>query len=324
VDDPDQPGFNWYLPFGAKKISDIFSANPNLQLCKEICTPLYRIQLFQRKDSETLTIKPLIQKIPQPTPVPPKVEPSVYWHGAIPPELPKQEITTAKLPILMYHSVAPSGLTLLNRYRITPEVFEDQLKYLSDAGYYSADWDAWLTAMKNRQPLPGRAIMLTFDDGYKDFYDFAWPVLKKYNFTATVFLVTSQIGGKNVWDSTYGEEVQLMSREEIQKLHCEGVVFGSHTATHASLAGSSPVDITKELAISRSSMIQDLGINTKLIAYPYGATNKVVSYLAGGCGYQVGLSSLEEFSNFLNDPLLLPRLEIKGSYSLADFIAKLS
>lgn len=323
ADEPEQPGFDWSLPFGAKKISDVFSSNANLELVNEIRTPLYRVQLYQRKDSNVPARQPSIRLLPQPAPVPTTVAHTVFWQGATPFAYVKQEITTAKLPILMYHRVAPSGPVSLDRYRVMPEAFEEQLMYLKDAGYYTPGWNDWLTAVRYRRPLTGRAIMLTFDDGYKDFYDNAWPLLKKYGFTATVFLVTSQIGGSNVWDAEYGEAVPLMSSKEILELQQEGVEFGAHTVNHVSLSTLSPVDITKELAASRSMLVQELGINTTLIAYPYGATDSIVSHLAGACGYQVGLSCVEGLCSLLNDPLLLPRLEVKGDDSLADFIVKL-
>ncbi len=106
----------------------------------------------------------------------------------------------------------------MSRYRITPDVFEEQLKYLKDSGYYSADLNDWLTAMAMQRPLPGLAIVFTFDDAYQDFYEYAWPLLKKYGFTAIVFLVSDHVGKYNSWDEAYEEKLPLMDWKEILEL----------------------------------------------------------------------------------------------------------
>ena len=187
IDEPDKPGFNWELPFGGKVIGDVFSAVPALQLVKEIHTPLYRVQLFQKVRSNLFSWfkknKPSIQYVEQPTPVPDAVKDSVRWNGGKPSETKiVLHASTSKLPILMYHRVAPDGAENMSRYRISPAAFEEQLKYLKDSGYYSAGINDWLNAMNRQQPLPGLAIVFTFDDAYQDFYEYAWPLLKKYGF----------------------------------------------------------------------------------------------------------------------------------------------
>jgi len=329
VDEPDKPGFDWELQFGAKVIGDTFSSMPSLHLIKEIRTPLYRVQLFQNKqESDSLlnpAATPVIRLLDQPTPVPPAVEASVRWNGGTPsaPTVEKN-INSRSLPILMYHRVAPTGSDSLTQYRVSPTMFEEQLTYLRDSGFYSASLDDWSTAMLTRQPLPGRAIIITFDDGYLDFYQYAWPLLKKYGFTATVFLVAEQVGKTNAWDHLYGEELPLMDWEKVLELQKEGVAFGSHTVSHRLLTSLSPTDIALEAARSRKIIQGALKVPVKAIAYPYGDTDPVVEHLSGACGYTVGLSCKPGLSNMLDNPLSLPRIEVKGSYSLQDFIAKLS
>jgi glycosyltransferase involved in cell wall biosynthesis/peptidoglycan/xylan/chitin deacetylase (PgdA/CDA1 family) len=329
VDEPDKPGFDWQLQFGAKVIGDTFRSTPSLHLIKEIRTPLYRVQLFQNKQESDLSLKhaatPAIRLLEQPTPVPPAVEASVRWNGGTPtaPAI-EQSITTRSLPILMYHRVAPTGSDSLTRYRVSPTMFEEQLKYLRDSGFYSASLHDWITAMLTRQPLPGRAIVITFDDGYSDFYQYAWPLLKKYGFTAIVFLVAELVGKTNAWDNRYEEELPLMDWEKVLELHKEGVTFGSHTASHSLLTSLSPTEIALEAARSRKIIQEALKVPIKIIAYPYGDTDSVVEHLSGACGYTVGLSCKPGLSNLTDNPLSLPRIEVKGSYSLQDFIANLS
>ncbi|MBW4523134.1 MAG: polysaccharide deacetylase family protein [Scytolyngbya sp. HA4215-MV1] len=328
VDEPDQSGFGWNnVPFGAKGISDVFCEVPDLSLAKEIWTPLYRIQLFQRRPPVQLpwqrSIPKLIRLAQQPTPLPPDVEAHVLWQGGTPRDYEEVPVVTDRLPILMYHRVAPAGTDRLSRYRVTPQAFEQQLQYLRDAGYYSVLWEQWREAMVNRRPLPGRAIALTFDDGYQDFLDYAAPLLKQYGFSATVFLVANQVGGANVWDQAYQEEIPLMNWHTIRQLQTEGIEFGSHTATHPLLTALSPVEIVKEATRSRAILERELGVPIRTIAYPYGDHNAVVQHLIGACGYTVGLSCRSGRSGFRDALLSLPRIEIEGSDSLKAFVAKL-
>jgi glycosyltransferase involved in cell wall biosynthesis/peptidoglycan/xylan/chitin deacetylase (PgdA/CDA1 family)/ubiquinone/menaquinone biosynthesis C-methylase UbiE len=326
IDEPESPGFDWGLTFGARVISEVFSTNPSLQLIKEMRTPLYRIQLFQHKVNSVPSIEPTIQFVEQPTPVPPAVEASVRWKGGKPADdvVLNEKVVTGELPILMYHRIAPTGANNMTRYCVTPDSFEEQLRYLRDSGYYSVKWDDWLNAIITRRPLPGRAIALTFDDGYLDFYQYAWPLLKKYGFTATVFLVTGQIGHTNVWDEAYGEIIPLMGWEEIEKLSQEGIEFGSHSVSHKHLTTLSAIDIVREGAQSRTILNRALQVNIRTFAYPYGDTDPVVAHLIGACGYMLGFSCQSGLSSLYENSMNLSRIEVMGSYNLQEFITKLA
>ncbi|QIR40005.1 glycosyltransferase [Tolypothrix sp. PCC 7910] len=329
IDEPDKPGFDWGLSFGAKAISDTFNSIASLRLVKEIRTPFYRVQLFQRQPRfnflwyrQNPKIVTLTQ---QPTALPTEVESSARWNGVKASEnIEVRSVTTKRLPILMYHRIAPTGSKKMEGYRVTPEAFEQQLRYLRDAGFYSVAWEQWHWAMATRQPLPGQAIAITFDDGYLDFYEYAWPLLKKYGFTATVFLVAEYVGNYNIWDKAYEEELPLLGWREIRQLQDEGVVFGSHSATHKPLTSLSPTEIVDEAARSRILLTRGLRMPVNLFAYPYGDSDPVVEHLIGACGYKFGLSCRSGLSQLIDKPLALPRIEVMGSDSLQEFVAKLS
>ncbi|MBD2069390.1 glycosyltransferase [Leptolyngbya sp. FACHB-671] len=327
IDEPDRPGFNWNFPFGAKVIGEILASTPSLHLVREIWTPLYRIQLFQRSPqfrwffSQTA---PELIKLPQPTPPPPQVAADVLWNGGTPRDQTVQSVSTYHLPILMYHRVAPSGASESARYRVSPDAFEEQVRYLYDAGYYSITLEDWHAAMKAHRPLPGRAIMFTFDDGYQDFQTYAWPILKQYEFTAIVFLVANLVGKTNLWDQAYGEEIPLLEWQQIRQLESEGVEFGSHSANHHPLTTIPYEAVIREGICSRMILERELGHLVKTFAYPHGAEDRVIQHLIGACGYSFGLSCRSGLCG-LQEPLLaLPRIEITGSDKLRDFVAKLN
>ncbi len=322
-DEPNRPGYNWGYAFGAKVIGETFANTRPLQLIKELYTPLYRIQLFQALSDSTPTIPEIIE-IPQPTPPPPKVANTVLWHGGKPQDYWHEEIVTAKLPILMYHRVHPEGKAATASWRVTPEAFEQQLKYLQEAGYYSVSLADWGEAILKKQPLPGRAVLITFDDGYQDFYDFAFPLLKRYGFSATVFLVADKIWQTNTWDSFYNEELPLMGWNSIKELQSEGIEFGAHTATHPHLTALSPLQIVTEATRARTILQQGLGKVPVTFAYPYGDTDAVVQHLVGACGYIYGVSCKPGLSSFQDSLLALSRVEVTGNDTLKEFIAKLS
>jgi peptidoglycan/xylan/chitin deacetylase (PgdA/CDA1 family) len=223
----------------------------------------------------------------------------------------------------MYHRVAPEGAAATSRWRLTPEAFEEQLRYLRDAGFYSVTLDQWREAAQSKKPLPGRAVLLTFDDGYRDFAEHAWPLLKRYGFSAIVFLVAGRIGGTNEWDRAFGEEVELMGWEEILTLQKEGVEFGAHTVTHEPLTGLSPADAVRELVRSRALLERKLKCPVDAIAYPYGDQDRAVQHLTGACGYTYGLSCRPGTCRFQDSLLELPRIEVMGGMPLEGFVASL-
>ncbi len=324
IDDPANPGFDWGLPFGAKLIGEVFAATPFLQLIKEIRTPLYRVQLFIKGD-ELIEAPPVIELIDQPAPIKTSMEASVRWNGGSPAKsnIP-ESVVTNNLPILMYHRVAPVLTGNGNRYQVSPAAFEEQLQYLQDSGYYSVTWQEWSAAMAFKKGLPGRAVALTFDDGFMDFHQFAWPLLKKYGFTATIFIVTGLVGKTNGWDKGYLPEVELMGWDEIAELQKAGVTVGSHTISHNPLTALNHSAIICEGAGSRTDLKLALGIEANLFAYPYGDTNAATEHLIGACGYYLGFSCKPGLCTFTSDPMSLPRIEVKGSDSLKDFINKIS
>ena len=329
VDEPDRSGFDWDCPFGAKIIAEVFAHTRPLKLMRELRTPLYRIQLFNREHRAWYYFGrrnlQIIECAQQPAPLPPEVAAHVCWQGGVPRcNRSSQAVGTDRLPILTYHRVAPTGSPATRAYRVSPEVLEEQLRYLHDAGYYSIGLNEWQAAMMKRKALPGKALLITFDDGYHDFLTYAWPLLKRYGFSATVFLVANEIGQSNQWDRFYGEEVPLLGWGEIRELQREGVEFGSHSSTHRYLTGLSITDIVLEGVRSRTILERELQIPIRAFAYPYGDVDQVVQHLIGACGYVFGLSCRPGRSRFQDSLLALPRITVSGLDQLSELVAQIN
>jgi peptidoglycan/xylan/chitin deacetylase (PgdA/CDA1 family) len=219
---------------------------------------------------------------------------------------------TAELRILAYHRIADSGPASLRKFRLSPSEFDEQLHGLREQGYRSVTLDEWRVASRTRRPLPGKALMITFDDGYRDFAENAWPLLERHGFTATVFVVTGAVGSTSAWDSDYGDPAELMGWDEIRELSRRGVQFGSHTHSHPALCGLSNDDVVRELLASRTALEEQLGTPPSAIAYPYGDHDDVIAHLAGACGYSLGLTCVERHAQLTDHPLKVPRFEVRG------------
>lgn len=316
VDEPSEPGFDWDHPFGARTIGEIFGGLPELSFMKELRTPLYRIQLFRRE-----LAKPTRPSGPGPAvvingglvdPLPEHVASQVFWNGR-----------AERVPILLYHRIAPAGGEALSTYRVSPDAFESQLSYLRHAGFHSIDLEGWRGWVEHNVPLPKGALVLTFDDGYRDFMEHAWPLLSHYGFSACVYLVGDAIGQDNHWDRIYGERVPLLSWREIRRLQAEGVSFGSHGSSHRSLPTLSLREVIHELRKSKEILENGLGTPIHSFAYPYGETNRRVQYLVGVSGYELGLSCRPGACTTRDSLLALPRIEVAGTEPLESFVARL-
>jgi peptidoglycan/xylan/chitin deacetylase (PgdA/CDA1 family)/GT2 family glycosyltransferase len=331
VDDPDEPGLDWDVPFGAKRIGEVLAMAPSLRFVKELRTDLYRVQLF-RKERRRFAALSFLRRPPTPdaverapySPPAPQVAARFRMSGGRTTRRASPSPVTDRLPILLYHRVAPTGAPATARYRVAPEAFDEQLRYLRAAGFYGVRLADWRQAMQRREALPGRAVLITFDDGYRDFQDHAWPTLERHGFSAAVFLVADRIGAKNEWDVALGEELPLLGWDEIHRLRDRGCEFGSHSATHTRLTDLTPAEVVSEAARARAALWRGLGEPVEAFAYPYGAEDPVVQHLVGACGYVYGLSCRPGRSGF-DDPLLaLPRVEITPEDDLAAFVGKLS
>ena len=101
----------------------------------------------------------------------------------------------------MYHRVAEDGPAELAPYRVAPALFERQLAYLRRHGYRTITVEEWLQVLAEQDGrIDDRVVALTFDDAYRDFVTDAWPLLREYGFSATVYVATDHVGGHAEWD----------------------------------------------------------------------------------------------------------------------------
>lgn len=228
-----------------------------------------------------------------------------------------------ELPILLYHRIATDGPEGLAPWRVSSQMFEQQLRYLHSNGYHTIGSDELLDAVNGDRPLRGKPVMITFDDGYQDFVDTAWPLLKKFNFIAEVFIVTDKVGETSDWDSRFGDPSPLMSWDTIVDLHREGVRFGSHLATHKRVDEISAADLRYEGLKSRITLEHRLERPIQSAALPHGVGYDHHLNALGECGYEAQFGVTERVA-CSRDPLMdLPRISVLGADSVATLDEKL-
>ncbi|MFQ5342508.1 MAG: polysaccharide deacetylase family protein, partial [Anaerolineae bacterium] len=172
---------------------------------------------------------PYLEQHAVPVPAAETVTPSISREPLLPP--PDGVVREANVPILMYHyiSVPPLGADKIRvGLSVPPANFEAHLQYLKDNGYHSISLHQLLLNLTRGEPLPERPIILTFDDGYRDNYENAFPLLQKYGFTATFFLITNFIDeGRPAY----------VTWEQVKQLAQAGNEIGAHTRDHPDLRG---------------------------------------------------------------------------------------
>jgi peptidoglycan/xylan/chitin deacetylase (PgdA/CDA1 family) len=233
------------------------------------------------------------------------------------------------IPMLMYHSISSedeSGLRAYFRTCTSAEMFTEQMAYLHSHGFQTCSPAQAISQLQSGKLAMPRPVVITFDDGYADFYRQAFPVLSRYNFSATVFLPTAYIG-----DSP----LQFKNRDcltwaEVRELGNHGILFGSHTVTHPRLRDLSPGIINKEIVNSKQAIEQKLGSAVDSFAYPYAFPQEDTEFkamlreLLGSAGYASGVCTTLGRANRNSDQLFLERLPINSADDAALFGAKLS
>jgi peptidoglycan/xylan/chitin deacetylase (PgdA/CDA1 family) len=193
--------------------------------------------------------------------------------------------------ILMYHSIGmpPEGAKLKGLY-VDPRMFHFQMWYLKKAGFKVVGMAEILEYIHGKR-IQDKLVALTFDDGYQDFHDNAFPILKKFNYPSTVFLVSSLIGKENIWDK---EQLHvrkpLMDWDIIKELTKNGVVFGAHSKTHPHLSEIPMKDLSSEIIEPKQVIEEKLHTSVDYFCYPYGDYNKKVIEVTRSAKYLAAVS----------------------------------
>lgn len=224
------------------------------------------------------------------------------------PQTPTYNKTKGLVPILCYHGVLDNPWGIASLF-VRVSDFENQMKYLKDNGYTTLFASEIATAGNYEKP-----VIITFDDGYKDIYTNAWPILQKYNLKGNSYIISGWIGGD-----------VYMNNDMITQIHnSPNFEIGSHTVTHRQLATLSNEDIEYEVSQSKQDLENLLKTNIDVIAYPVGSyDNRVLNIVSKYYKYGLSTDSGMENPNYLNT-YNLKRIYVMRDYNINTFASLLN
>ncbi|HAG10410.1 MAG TPA: polysaccharide deacetylase [Desulfotomaculum sp.] len=225
----------------------------------------------------------------------------------------------------MYHKVSPDPKSGGLGMRVTPARFNLQMQYLAKNGYHTVKLIELADFIKADKTLPPKSIVITFDDGYLDNYKYAFPVLKKYGFTATVFVVADYIGKTNDFDAAKELQPvnQLLGWNEINQMSDYGITIGAHTLNHVSLTDITLPEARYEIENCKLVLEKQLGTSIEAFAYPYGHYNNQLEEIVKESGYTIAVTTKQGWATPESDPYAIKRIRIRGDYNLRKFINEL-
>lgn len=233
-----------------------------------------------------------------------------------------------RIPILMYHSISDAAFRSGRPYfalQTSTSVFEAHIRYLHDNGYTTLSTADVVGLLDCNQPISKKYVALTFDDGYRDFYTNAFPILSKYGFNATVYLPTAYINAR----TRPLLERDCLTWPEVKELHQSGVMFGSHTISHSKLEDMGEADLDREIRGSKEAIEDKLGTPVRSFAYPYVFPEKDWSFthrlrdLLKVIGYHDGVSKVIGTVQSFEERFFLRRIPVNTGDDIALFEAKL-
>lgn len=221
--------------------------------------------------------------------------------------------TAHGIPILMYHSVNREVGDRHPYYETNtaPDVFSRHMKFLRDNGYSAVSLEKALQLLSQSRN-GANYVVITFDDGFRDFYSEAYPILSEFGFVATVFLATGLINNqRSQWKGA-----DLMTWAEVRELQTFGIRFGSHTVSHPELEKLDERRIVWEVGQSKQTLEDKLGYPIKSFAYPYAfpehkrAFSKRLAEILENHSYENGVSTVIGRARSSDNAFFLPRLPV--------------
>lgn len=208
------------------------------------------------------------------------------------------------VPILMYHYVNNEE-PLKSRLGVSPDSFERQMRFLRERKYNIVSLEELTDLIKNKKKMPPKTVAITFDDGYLDNYTHAYPVLKKYNIPAAIFVVINRVG-KHLGNDDY------MSWSQIRELSESGLItIGSHSMSHPNLSEiDSEEQLKEEIFESKKILENELNKEVKFFSYPFGGRSLEARRIVSLSGYKAAVGTNFPKGSPGDDIYALKRLRI--------------
>lgn len=215
------------------------------------------------------------------------------------------------VPVLVYHQISPKRSS--SKITVSEETFERHMAYLKNNGYHVLTMKQLLDFIDYRQRPPKKSVVITLDDGWKSARTIAYPILKKYGFTAVLFLYTDLVESKQTSLALNWDDVRALKESGMFEIE-------SHTVTHSDLNKLSNDQLQRELRESKRIIFEKVGVTTDTLAYPNGVFNDNVIKAMKNLGYKAGFTVIRGGNPFFNNPFSLNRSMVYNSEKLDNFI----
>lgn len=272
---------------------------------------------FTASPTRTPTLSPVPTDTPFPTDTPlPSATPTAT-STSTPEPTPIEAGFSRVVPILMYHYISsppPDANAVRRDLSVTPAQFEAHLAYLHQAGYETISMQELAYALSRQSPLPSKPIVLTFDDGYRDQYENAFPLLRQYGYTGTFFIFTEPIDTYNV---------SYLTWEMVTEMHQAGMEFGSHSYRHLDLSGRSVDFLVYEILGSKEAIEARIGEPVRFFCYPSGRYDALAIQVLESANFWGAVTTQFGAEQSFDKRFEMPRIRVRGNDTAEDLAHKL-
>ena len=217
------------------------------------------------------------------------------------------------IPILLYHSVSEHTSGDFAPYAISPGAFAEHLDLIVERGHSALTVSDLVGLLDRGEALPERPVVITFDDGFADFAEAAWPALEARQLPATLYVTSGQVGGSSVWLSEEGAgDRPMLSWQDLRDLADAGCEIGAHTLTHPPLDCIARTAAAQEISGSKVELEDGLGRPVPSFAYPHGHHDRHVRDLVVAAGYESACAVKNALSHTEDDRFALARITVLG------------
>lgn len=214
------------------------------------------------------------------------------------------------IPVLMYHSI---DYEKGNELRVPKEKFKEQMQYLKDNGYTTLTFNELYNFLVNNKPVPEKSVVITFDDGYEDNYQNAYPILKQFGFNATIFVITN----------TVDNEKPFLTSQQLKEMDQNGIDIESHTLAHDELNKLSYDKQVITLKGAKEFIEKTLNKPVRYIAYPFGKWNNDTIKALKDTGYDMAVTTIGGWSDKNQGIYALNRVYVSANHDINEFKRRL-
>ncbi len=211
------------------------------------------------------------------------------------------------VPIMMYHHV--NKIDPSRQDTVSPERFEWHMAYLKKHHFNVLPLGTLVQVIQEGKPLPRRSVVITFDDGYENNYVYAFPILKKYGFPATIFVITDVLNTK-----------EYLTTAQMKEMLANGIEIGSHTRRHAYLPGIIGEKLVEEIKGSKDWLERELGVPIISFAYPVGGFTEEAKKAVQNAGYQSACTTNRGYDRYNHDVYELKRVRFSDQDNRIDYL----